>query len=530
MRRVWFAMLLALLASGDVLAQTPPVRLELTWSSEGPLANVRIAWVPPVAVRLEMSGREALLRFDGPVAALEARDLQRDLARFVETASTGFDTLLIVGTSGTVATMRREGTGANESVVLVLRVPERPVADETAPDGIVVERAERRLERLRASLESQTGKSDIARGRLARLAEQDPNDADTLQQWAAVERQIGRPMRAAALLARADLLDPDNAEIVRARAELSRADAPSLRVEPEYRRTSAAEKRYTLGTAIEAPISDMWRATAAFDTVLLDSPGVRRPNGYSSSFKGGRQRGAIGLVRRNEDGGRLQGQLFANAARLGAGFSSEVVGDLARYGLGIEIAKPYWDFSESIVADGTRDRISAEYVRPWLVGLSVRARGGFSRYSLPGYVDGARSATLDGEARLPLDGLANGASLAYVFDGEYPFRIVRAQDPAAAGTEFRPVPLRYREVHGLLAGYMLDFRRAFDSQWQVVADVSAGPAYDRYGHRGGPLAGASLSWLGDDALQAGLRGFYGRGVGRDSSASITIGGFLTWRM
>jgi len=515
-----------LLAALPAFAQTPPVRLDLAWSSDGPLANVRIAWLPPVDVRLETNGREALLRFAGPVAAADMAALQRDLGRFVESVGTGFDTLLIVGTPETIATLRREERG----VLLVLRLPERALANESAPDGIVVERAERRLERLRASLESQTGQSDVARGRLVRLAQDDPDDPDTLAQLAALERQIGRPLRAGDLLARAARLDPGNADIARAIGELALADAPSLRVEPEYRRTSSAEKRYTLGTAIEAPINAAWRATAAFDTVRLDSPGVRRPNGFSSSFKGGRERGAVGLVRRYEDGGRVHGQIFANAARLGAGLSGEIAGDLARYGFGAEVAKPYWDFSESIVADGTRDRVYAEYARPWLAGLSLRGRAGFSRYNLPGNADGARSATLDGELRLPLDGLARGASLAYVFDGEYPWRIKRAPDPASAGAEYRPVPLRYREVHGLLAGYTLDFKRAFDSEWPIVADFSAGPAYDRYGRRGGPLAGANLSWLGDGAVQGGLRGFYGRGVGRDSSASVTIGGFLTWRM
>ncbi|MCA3261459.1 MAG: hypothetical protein ING44_05935 [Telmatospirillum sp.] len=521
------AVLAAFFVGGAPLAaQTAAPRLDVTWSSEGPLANVRIVAVPPVAMRLETKGREAVLRFARPVAAFEAGGLQRDLARFVESVASGFDTLVFVGTQDTVPTLRREEDG----VLLVLRLPERPMADETAPDGIAVERAERRLQRLRAVLEAQSGQTDIARGRLARLAQEDPSDAEALAQLASVERQIGRPLRAANLLARAAALDPRNPDIAAARADLARLDAASVRIEPEYRRTSSQEKRYLVGTTAEAPINLAWRATAAFDTAQLDSPGVRRTNGQSGSFKGGRQRGAFGLAWRGDEGTRVHSQLFANAERVGAGLSADLVGDLARYSLGVELARPYWDFSESLVAGGTRDRVFAEYGERTFLGLDLRMRAGLSRYGLPGLSDGARSAALDGELRLPLDGLVRGASLAYAFDGEYPWRIARASDPTSAGAEYRPVPVRYREVHALLAGYTLDFKRAFDASWPIVADFSAGPAYDRYGHRGGPLLGASAAWLGDGSLQGGVRSGYGRGVGRDSSAATTIGGYLTWRM
>lgn len=512
--------------AAPLAAQTPPVRLDITWSSEGPIANVRIVAVPPVEMRLETQGREAVVRFARPVAAFEAGGLQRDLARFVESAMSGFDQFVIVGTRDAVATLRREEGG----VLLVLRLPEAAVADETAPDGIAVERAERRLQRLRAVIEAQSGQTDIARGRLARLAQDDPTDAEALAQLAAVERQIGRPMRASDLLDRALALDPGNADFAAARADLARGEAAFMRVEPEYRRTSSQEKRYLVGTLAEAPINLAWRATLAFDTAQLDSPGVRRTNGQSGAFKGGRQRGAIGLAWRNAEGQRVHGQVFANSERLGLGLSADRVSDLARYSLGVEVARPYWDFSESMVAGGTRDRLFAEYGERAFFGFNLRTRAGLSRYGLPGLVDGARSATLDGELRLPLDGIVRGASLAYVFDGEYPWRIARAADPTSPGSEYRPVPVRYREVHGLLASYSLDWRRVFDSTLPLAVDFSAGPAYDRYGHRGGPLLGASLSWLGEGALQGGLRSGYGRGVGRDSSAATTIGGFLTWRM
>ena len=149
---------------------------------------------------------------------------------------------------------------------------------------------------------------------------------------------------------------------------------------------------------------------------------------------------------------------------------------------------------------------------------------------MPGLADAARSAAVEGELRLPLDGFVRGASVAYVFEGEYPWRIAARPDPTSAGAEFRPVPLRYREVHGLLAGYSLDWRRDFGSDVPLVADFSAGPAYDRYGGRGGPLLWASFDWIGDGSFSGGLSTGYGRGVGRDASEYTLIGGYARWRM
>ncbi len=386
------------------------------------------------------------------------------------------------------------------------------------------------LPRLRAALEAQTGRPDVARSRLAGLEAKDPADAETLAQMSGLELQIGRTRRAGDLLDRAIAADPSNLDLAVARASLQRETAGFVRAEPDYRRASSGEKRYVLGTTGEMPLTPVWRATAAFDQAYVDSPSVRRPDGLSDRFKGSRQRGAFGLQHESEDGTRTHAQIFANSRTPGVGLSRDYAFDRARVAAGIELSRPYWDFTESLVSDGTRDRAFVQYTQPWLLGLSARARFAANRYGMPGLVDGARTATLDGELRLPLDGFVRGGAVSYVFDGEYPWRIATRADPASAGSEFRPVPLRYREVHALLAGYTLDWRRDLDGAWPLLADVSAGPAYDRYGHRGGPLLGFGMSWVGDGAFSGSLRASYGRGVGRDANEFSTIGGYAQWRM
>lgn len=504
-----------------------PVRLDLTWSVDGPLANVRLAPSREVDLRIEAHGREAVLRFSRPIASVDSGILLRELPRFVEGVNAGFDTMLVLGTPGSTVVARREAGG----IVVVIRLPESaPAADGEETDAIVTERSERRLERLRAALEAQTGRTDIARSRLAGLEAKDPSDAETLAQMSGLELQIGRTRRAGDLLGRAIAADPSNPDLAAARVSLQRETAGFVRTEPDYRRASSGEKRYVLGSVGEMPLTPAWRATAAFDLAYVDSPSVRRPDGISDRFKGSRQRGAFGLQHESESGTRTHAQIFANSRTPGLGLSRDYAFDRARVAAGIELARPYWDFTESLVADGTRDRAFVQYSQPWLLGLSARARFAANRYGMPGLVDGARSATFDGELRLPLDTIVRGGAISYVLDGEYPWRIASRADPSSVGAEFRPVPLRYREVHALLAGYTLDWRRDLDGTWPLLADISAGPAYDRYGHRGGPLLSFGLSWLDDGAFSGGLRTSYGRGVGRDANEFSTIGGYAQWRM
>ncbi len=525
----WVAAILVavLLCPAAVRAQTAgPAALDLTWSTDGPLANVRVVPRRQGEIRIDVRGREVLLRFGGPISEPDFDVLRRELPRFVESVGAGFDTLLLVAAPGTTLAAQRDGAG----VVVAIRIGEDARVPDDPDDAIVTERAERRLERLRAALESQTGQVAVARGRLSALAAADPADGETLAQLGGLEQQIGRNRRAAELMDRAVAADPSNADFLAARAALARDRAAFVRVEPEYRRTSAGEKRYQLGLMAEVPVTPAWRLTASFDQAYVDSPSVRRPAGAVDRFIGMRQRGAVGLAHEGEAGTRTHIQLFANPRAPGAGIVREYLFDESRLSAGIEIARPYWDFTESLVADGTRDRAYVQYAQPWLFGLSARARLAANRYGMPGLADAARSASADGELRLPLDGVARGASIAYVFEGEYPWRISSRDDPSNVGTQFRPVPLRYREVHGLLAGYSLDWQRTFGSALPLVADLSAGPAYDRYGGRGGPLVGASLSWIDDGAFSGGLSTGYGRGVGRDASEYVSFGGFARWRM
>jgi hypothetical protein len=523
-----FALLAALWPAAAGAQGAAPIRLDPSFAVDGPLATLRLVPAAPIEARIEASGREAVLRFAAPIAAFDGSLVARELPRHVEAANFGFDSLLLVATPGTTLAVRAEGGG----FVATFRLgePVAPSPDADPADAIATERAERRLERLRAALDAQTGAPDAARRRLAALEAKDPADPETLAQFAFLELQVGRLRRAAELVARARAADPDNPELATAHAEIARERAGFVRADPEYRSASSGERRYVLGTVAELPVGEALRATLAFDQARVDSPGVRRPGGQSGRFDGTRQRTALGLMHESAEGLRTHGQIFANARRAGAGLSGELAGDLARLSGGLEIGRPYWDFTESLVADGTRDRAFAQVARPRVFGLDLRGRIGANRYGMPGLRTGARSVTLDADARLPLDGFARGAALVYSFDGEYPLYVAERPDPLVPGSDFRPVPLRYREVHALLAAYSLDFRRDLDFGVPLLAEFTAGPGYDRYGHRGGPLLGASLSWFDSGSVSGGLRWNYGRGVGRDANEFRSFGGFLRWRM
>lgn len=517
-------LLLALLAVPPARAQEP-VRLDATFAIDGAVANLRLTPSRAANPRIELRGREAVLRFEGALAPFDGAPLVGQMPRFLANVAAGFDSILVQATPDTAVVARRE----NGTILIVLRLAETPAA-AAEPDAIALERAERRLERLRAATDEQAGRYDIARGRLSALVSSDPRDADAIAQWGVLERRIGRTRRAGALFDRALELDPNAPELRLARDELARETAGFARIEPEFRRTNRGEKRYVAGLAAEIPVNDAWRATGRFDTIRLDNPSVRRVPGYSAPFKGARNRIDLGLVRLAEDGDRTETRLYANERRAGAGLSHTVVGDFQRATFGAEIGRPYWDQAEFLVQDGTRDRAFAQYELPAFLGLAWRARAGLNRYNLPGASDVARAASVDGDVRWALDSWARGFALLYAIDGEYPWRIATRADPFSPGEVFRPSGLRYREIHALQAQYAIDLAR--DLEWGVplAFDLSAGPGYDRYGRRGGPLMGAGVAWSGESKLLAGLRAGYGRGVGRDSGDYLSVGGHVGWRM
>ncbi|MFM7345794.1 MAG: hypothetical protein ACKO1J_10565 [Tagaea sp.] len=502
-----------------------PLRLEATFVVDGALANLRLTPSRAAEPRIELRGREAILRFENPLAPFDGAPLVGEMPRFLANVAAGFDTLLIQATPDTTVVARREG----EAILIVLRLAETPQA-AGEPDPIALERAERRLERLRAAADEQAGRFGFARGRLSSLVESDPRDSDAIAQWGALERRLGRNRRAGALFDRALELDPTAPELRAARAELARETAGFARFEPEFRRTNRGEKRYAAGLAAEMPFNESWRALARLDTIRLDNPSVRRVYGLSAPFKGARNRLDLGLARLAEDGDRTEARLYANERRAGAGLSHMIAGDFHRATFGAEIGRPYWDQAEFLVQDGTRDRGFAQVELPSFLGLAWRARAGLNRYNLPGASDVARAASFDGDLRWALDSWVRGFALLYSVDGEYPWKIATRADPFASGEIFRPSGLRYREIHAALAQYAIDLSRDLDWGVPLAFDASAGPGYDRYGRRGGPLLGAGLSWTGEGNLLAGLRAGYGRGVGRDSGDYLSVGGHVGWRM
>lgn len=516
--------LLSLFLAPVAFAQEP-LRLDATFVVDGAVANLRLAPSRAAELRLETRGREAILRFETPLAPFDGAPLIAQMPRFLANVAAGFDTILIQATPDTTVVARRDG----ETILIVLRLAETPQA-AGEPDPIALERAERRLERLRAAADEQAGRFGIARGRLSALAESDPRDADSIAQWGALERRVGRTRRAGALFDRALELDPTAPELRAARAELARETAGFVRFEPEFRRTNRGEKRYVAGLAAEMPFNEAWRALARIDTIRLDNPSVRRVYGLSAPFKGARNRLDLGLAHLGEDGGRTEARLFANERRAGAGLSHTIAGDFQRATFGAEIGRPYWDQAEFLVQDGTRDRGFAQVELPAFLGLVWRARGGLNRYNLPGASDVARAASFDGDIRWALDSWARGAALLYSVDGEYPWKIATRADPFSPGEIFRPSGLRYREIHALLAQYAIDLARDLEWGLPLAFDASAGPGYDRYGRRGGPLLGMGLTWTGEGNLLAGFRAGYGRGVGRDSGDYLSVGGHVGWRM
>ena len=218
------------------------------------------------------------------------------------------------------------------------------------------------------------------------------------------------------------------------------------------------------------------------------------------------------------------GSLFVTGDTPGFGVRAELPDDRGATSLRAEYRRPNWDFVQSLVGDGTRDRLAVGRRQRFTGDLTGRLDIGANRYGIEGDRDAASTFAVGGELRLGNLASIRGLSTAYVFDGEYVLR--RDERIGADGTDAsrpcrsstgRSTPRRSATpAHGEPAR-----RKGFSPTRSRPA--TAWTATARRG-RSSPACSATLS----ATSRSGLRGGYVQNIGRARSTNTVLGGSLTW--
>jgi hypothetical protein len=471
---------------------------------------------------LKQDDRDVLVSFPHPLPNFDARALQDQAAGLLEGVSVGYDTLLLRLAPGVAVTKIAE----QGALRLVLQRNPAAAGSE-APSTEADKEGAERLRLLGAQLLARTGQVSEARRQFGDLILAMPGNPEPMTGLAGVEQTAGSWRQALALYQKAHQLDPEDPSITDAIGAIEHEHAPRLRADFEYRRTSGSGTG--ISTAAIAGLSgqqnfgDAWHLGISINTAWVDASQVQQPTGAIESITGLRQRSELSLQHDALNGIVAAASAYLTGETPGVGIRGELPDDYGTTFLRADYRRPDWDFFQSIVDNGTRDRIAIGRRQPIIQDLTARLDVGANRYSLQGAPNLATTTTVNGELRLANLAGVHGLSIAYVLDGEYLNKIATGIN--ANGQSFNRIDILSREVHAGVIDYVGSWKSGTNGG-TLNYELSAGYGVDRYG-KPGPIVAAVLTYpLGD--LELGLRAGYVNNIGRTAGSTAIFAGSLTW--
>jgi hypothetical protein len=453
-------------------------------------------------------GSELKLQFARPLPANYKVLSESGNPTWVAYTSTSYDTALIVAQSGYALQANSTPQG-----LMVSAVPAGKASSVEA-----VRQRYLRLQLLYARLELETGATDKALARLESLAPTYEEYPEYRAYQANAEYYAGNLKRGLNLVKRAQVGDPMNEDIAYLRRNIERFHAEHVKIDHEWQKLG--DHRMNI-TTLEArkQFDNSIEVSAQIQHNLLDTDTVRRASGAIMKVDGQRWRGTFSLAKFMEDSSIIEGSIYVNANTPGAGLSYQFVNPLGTTQAYVQYHKPYWDVVEAIVEDATRDRAAVWHLwRPdpkW----SVRVDGGYNRYNIDGESGLADSVGVQATVLRTLWDKHPYVALAYGYDGEYMLGDIKRG--GTAGSSYKLLPLRSREVHALSGIFYEDFTP------DTNGELNLGYAVDRLGGHG-PSMEARLTHYLTDEFDVQLRARYGLETNNTDNDALSVGGYARW--
>lgn len=488
-----FVVVLVVGAFGTPLARADVA--EVTMSASEEHARVVVRWTDVVGFETSSDTRETIIRFDRPIEVELPEFPQSELAGWIDSVQTGYDSLLVRAPGEVVFDVYARGT----EVVIDLSAASNSGGPEfVSPDG----GAGVRLDVLRAQVFVRMRRYREALDLLERLSIEAPGNSDVVVSLAQAELEVGRWRRAMELYRTELARTGHNPGIERSMEAIDRTHGDRFR--------SVVRSRQVRGGLSESILS-MTGAAHLSEGVVIGTDleqNVWSTEDGPAGLRHGRNRRADTYVQFDSIGGsRFRAGLTSGRGTTGGLLEFErpdAGGELAiraRYG------RPYWDLFEGILGNAVRDRIGVE--RTQTLGRRVDARVGLSanRYRLP-----------DSYAALPTIGMA--ASVFYSARRENPeiyagYTVDVERVGRATAETFS---MADREVHALTTGTAVTFGHA-------TVSANGGFALDRFGGRG---AFGELRF-GFDAGPVRLEAWADQSLNAAATVNVvrTFGGALT---
>ena len=490
-------------------AKAAPPRLTAEASDDD--AVMVIDWARTAVVETESEQGELLLRLDQPVDPKIVEGLAAKLPEWLESASTGYDSLLFVARPGVAFEVQHVGR------ITHIRLS-RIATDENAaksPEDL-------RLEILRARLKARRGNTDEAKEKLADLQDKNPENADVLVELASIEQSVGSWRRASGLYQRALSLDPDRRDLASARRALDRENGSQIRLDWDYQQVQDGDLQIPIVATGRFLPTERLDAGFRLENRYLDDNEVLRVNGVAQAVTVNRQRGEIYVGVSPASGQRLEGALLGSPGGPGAALRYSFQTPDTLTSVNAIFNQAYWELVEGIVDDGVQDRIGIRHEHQFSRRWSGDAGIGLNRFGIDPISTAATTVDLSASIRYLIPWEAADVTVGYSVNAQYVGTVETRRD--ANGNAFNPMPLTDTEIHSLNAS----LSDVFLDDWRYVLFGSL--SSDRFAGGIGPSVGGELYWAPTDDIELGLRAGHSRISGRGDDAVFTrFGGHLLVR-
>ena len=512
---------------GPAATTTPSPRIDrVSFASEDGGLLITVPMQAAGQVTLKQDDRDVLVSFPHPLPDFNAQALLDQATGLLEAVNVGYDTMLLRLAPGVaVSKTTEQGT-----VQFALHPTQAGVGGETQSAEAVTETDKEGAQRLRmlgAQLLARTGQVSDARAQFGDLILTMPENPEPMSGLAGVEQTAGRWRQALALYERAQQLDPEDPSIVDAIDAIKHEHASRLRADFEFRRTNAGQNSGVSTAAIgglsgQQNFGDALRLGVSINAARVSAAQIQQPSGAVESITGLRQRSELSLQHDSLNGFVAAASAYLTGAIAGVGIRGELPDNYGTTYLRADYRRPDWDFFQSIVDNGTRDRVSIGRRQVIVQDLTARLDVGVNRYSLQGWANLATTFTVNGELRLANLAGVPGLSFATVLDGEYVNKIATGVN--ASGESFNRIDISNREVYAGVLDYVGSWK-PITSGKALSYEVSLGYGADRYGKSGPILAGVVTYPVGD--FELGVRAGYVNNIGRTAGSTTIVAGSLT---
>lgn len=409
--------------------------------------------------------------------------------------------------------------------VLMAAHGDTEATDASAPED---ERAnELRFRLAQATLYSETGNYSKAFEIIEQLKKDYPENPRVFAAEAQINNRIGNYGGAFLGLNKATLLDPLDEDILEQRRAAAAWQGPEILGGYTYRRTDAAFEQLARASG-QFPLTPSMRMTLSIENNHMHTrEPITRQNGEDRHFRGNKQRGAVVLNKVFENNHDLSGAIYANNSTAGAGVEHGWWDARGSTKLRGEFNRPYWDYIETVIGDGTKSDLHLERKQIFSKDIVGSLGGGYNHYALDNVWDAADAlawnATLEYALPFPYFRAAENEmtlSAAYTADAEY-FTFVKRR--GSAGGRYKPLSASDYEVHAAT----LSIGKKFFSD--LLLQAYGGYSYNRLNESDGPLYGVGLAYSLSDKLNVEFRASHTDSGGENNAQSEDqVGLNLKW--